>query len=135
MKLAVVGLWHLGTVTSAVFAEAGHDVIAVDDPGAVAEIDAGRFPVLEDGLPELWASQRDAGRLRTGSLTDLADRDVAWICFDTPLDAEDRPDVGFVRARALAAIEHLKRGATVVVSSQLPVRSIAKLRSEAAATG
>ena len=33
MKLAVLGLWHLGTVTAACTAAAGFPTVAIDDDG------------------------------------------------------------------------------------------------------
>ncbi len=60
--IGVIGLWHLGSVTAACLAEAGHEVIAVDpDSAVVADLAAGRPPVSEPGLAELLA--RNATRL------------------------------------------------------------------------
>ena len=64
MRIAVVGLWHLGTVTAAALAAEGRDVVAIDDAATVDEIAAGRLPVDEPGLAELIAAQRACGRLR-----------------------------------------------------------------------
>jgi UDPglucose 6-dehydrogenase len=134
--IAVVGLWHLGTVTAAVMAEAGHNVLAFDDAGVVAALDSDRLPVSEPGLAELWHAQRAAGRLRTTeNPEDLADVPFVWICYDTPLDAEDRPDVAFVRTRIERVIDILRGPATVAVSSQMPVGSIAQLEAYAASRG
>lgn len=95
MKVAVAGLWHLGTVTAACLAEAGHDVVGVDpDAGVVTGLQGGRLPVTEPGLAELTAKHAASGRLRFS--TDpaaVADRDVVWVTYDTPVDEEDRADV------------------------------------------
>ena len=56
MKVAVVGLGYVGTVTAACLAANGHDVWGVDvDPVKVDEICAGRSPVAEPGLDALVA--------------------------------------------------------------------------------
>ena len=48
MKIAVVGLGYVGTVTAACMASNGHDVWGVDvDAAKVDEIRAGRSPVAE----------------------------------------------------------------------------------------
>lgn len=123
MKVAVLGLWHLGCVTAACLAEGGHEVVGLDpDPGVVAELDAGRLPLHEPGLAELMAAGRAAGRLsfRTG-FASLADVDALWVTLDTPVDDEDRADPGVVRAALDAAAAALPAGALVVVSSQVPV--------------
>ena len=56
MKVAVVGLGYVGTVTAACLASNGHDVWGVDvDATKVDEICAGRSPVAEPGLDALVA--------------------------------------------------------------------------------
>lgn len=127
--IAVIGLWHLGSVTAACLAEAGHEVIAVDpDPDVVAELAAGRPPVSEPGLAELLAE--NAARLRfTTDPRALAGVTRAWVTFDTPVDEEDDADVGWVLDRARELLAPLPDGALVIVSSQLPVGSVAALRA------
>ena len=57
MKVAVVGLGYVGTVTAACLASRGHDVWGVDvDAAKVDEIRAGRSPVAEPGLDALVAA-------------------------------------------------------------------------------
>jgi UDPglucose 6-dehydrogenase len=123
MKVAVHGLWHLGCVTAACLAEGGHDVVALDpDPRAVAELEAGRLPLDEPGLPALVAAGRAAGRLAfRADLGALAGVEVLWITLDTPVDDEDRADPSVVRRALDAAAAALPAGALVVVSSQVPV--------------
>ena len=52
MKVAVLGLWHLGSVTAACLASAGH-VVRAFDPDAAHRRGAGggQPPVAEPGLP------------------------------------------------------------------------------------
>ena len=134
-RIAVAGLWHLGTVTAAVMAEAGHDVVAFDVPEVVGPIDRGEFPVAEPELAEVWSAQRAVGRLRTTSnVEDLADRAFVWVCYDTPLDTDDRPDTEFVVGRVRQIVDRLGV-ATVAVSSQLPVGSVAALVAYARGAG
>ncbi len=49
------------------------------------------------------------------------------MAFDTPVDDEDRADVDYVVNQVTAAFPHLKDGAIVLSSSQLPVGSMARL--------
>jgi UDPglucose 6-dehydrogenase len=129
MKVAVVGLWHLGTVTAVCLASAGHDVIGVDfDPAVVDRLGRGQPPVFEPGLDRLLQDGLSAGRLRFS--TDAAavtDADVVWIAYDTPVDDDDRADVEYVVDRTLHLFPHLGDGALVLVSSQLPVGTTRRL--------
>jgi UDPglucose 6-dehydrogenase len=54
----------------------------------------------------------------------------AWVTFDTPVDDEDRADVDWVLARSAQLLVALPEDALVVVSSQLPVGSIARLQAQ-----
>jgi UDPglucose 6-dehydrogenase len=127
--IAVIGLWHLGSVTAACLAEAGNEVIAVDpDRAVVAELAGGRPPVAEPGLAELLT--RHAPRLRfTADAQDLVGVERAWLTFDTPVDEEDNADVDWVLDRAVELLAPLTDGALVIVSSQLPVGSVATLQA------
>jgi UDPglucose 6-dehydrogenase len=130
--IGVIGLWHLGSVTAASLADAGNEVIGADPDAAVIEaLSAGRAPVSEPGLDELLA--RHARRLRfTCDYAQLAAVRSAWVTFDTPVDDDDNADVEWVLEQALAALAPLPAGALVVVSSQLPVGSVAALEERCA---
>jgi UDPglucose 6-dehydrogenase len=128
MRIAVLGLWHLGTVTAASLAAEGHDVIAIDDAAIVDAIAAGSLPVDEPGLAELIAQERASGRLAFASDARAArGAELIWIAYDTPVDDDDRPDVESVLERATRFLEAFEGDAVVVVSSQLPVGSVARL--------
>ncbi len=130
MTICVAGLWHLGCVTAACLAHAGHDVIGFDaDTTSVDRLQAGIPPIAEPGLPELTAAGAAAGRLRftTDAADALARASVLWLTFDTPVDADDRADVDFVVSRAVALLPLVADDCLIVSSSQLPVGTVARL--------
>jgi UDPglucose 6-dehydrogenase len=130
--IGVVGLWHLGSVTAACVADAGNHVIGIDpDPAIVEGLLAGCPPVSEPGLAELLA--RNASRLDfTCEPWALAGARRAWITFDTPVDDDDGADVEWVLEHSLELLSELPEDSLVVVSSQLPVGSIATLQERCA---
>lgn len=132
MKIAVAGLWHLGTVTAACVAAAGHSVTAYDDNTEVVQrLRDGHLPVAEPGLDQLVQEQTSRARLRfTDNPADLAGNEVLWICWDTPVDDNDTADVEFVVQRVLSLLPKLDDGTLVLISSQLPVGSTARLEAE-----
>ncbi len=137
MKVAVLGLWHLGSVTAACAAAAGHQVTGWDpDADTIGALNAGRAPIAEPGLDALVASGLMSGHLRfTGDARSaVGDAEVVWITFDTPVDDEDRADVNYVMRQVAEAFPHLKDGAVVLSSSQLPVGSVARLERAFAET-
>ena len=139
MRIGVAGLWHLGSVTAACLAQAGFDVVGVDAPEVVAGLAAGRAPLLEPGLDALLSAGLAAGKLRfaTANEAGLDAVDVLWVTYDTPVDDEDRADVGLVVARVAEILPLLRDDSVVLVSSQLPAGTTRqmKLRFEAAHPG
>jgi UDPglucose 6-dehydrogenase len=136
MRIGVLGLWHLGSVTAGCLAGAGHDVIGFDpDPDVVRSLSEGRPPVAEPGLPALIRRELQSGRLRfTARLSEaVTGADVAWITFDTPVDDEDRADADFVVRQVEAAFPYLADGAVVICSSQVPVGTVRGLEESWAA--
>jgi UDPglucose 6-dehydrogenase len=135
MKVAVAGLWHLGSVTAACVAKAGIDTIGIDrDSQVVARLNDGEPPLFEPGLAELVQQGRQAGLLSfTTDATAVAGADVLWICYDTPVDNDDRADVDAVIGWSESLFPHLRDGAVVLVSAQLPVGTVARLERSFAA--
>ncbi|HET7707775.1 MAG TPA: nucleotide sugar dehydrogenase [Thermoanaerobaculia bacterium] len=128
----MAGLWHLGSVTAACLAAAGHDVVGLDaDRKTVARLNEGKPPVLEPGLGGLTLEGIAAKRLRfTTDPETIRDRDVIWIAYDTPVDDDDRADPEIVITHVRSLFPFMKDNALVVISSQLPVGSTARLEDD-----
>jgi UDPglucose 6-dehydrogenase len=131
MKIVVQGLWHLGCVTAACCAR-HFDVTGLDlDAALVGQLTRAQPPIAEPGLNELIALQLAKGSLRFTADPAAAcrDADLLWVCYDTPVDEGDRSDVAPVLESMFIALEHLKPGTLVVISSQLPVGTCASIES------
>ncbi len=130
MNVCVFGLWHLGSVTAACLASAGHQVTGLDpDAATVAKLNNGEPPLYEPGLADLTKAGVESGRLRftTDAGEALRDAEVVWVTYDTPVDEDDRADIGFVIRSVEGLFDKLRAGMLVVVSSQLPAGSIRRL--------
>ncbi|MGO9668387.1 MAG: hypothetical protein ACLPS1_07385, partial [Streptosporangiaceae bacterium] len=100
MKVAVVGLGYVGTVTAACLAFHGHEVWGVDvDAGKIDEICAGRSPVAEPGLDALVARTVANGTLHatTSYIDALEGTDVSLVCVGTPSTARGGTDLSYIR--------------------------------------
>jgi UDPglucose 6-dehydrogenase len=131
--VCVFGLWHLGSVTAACLAGAGMRVVGIDlDAACIAELAAGRPPISEPGLAELVQQGIGAGTLTftADPAEALAEADILWVTFDTPVDDDDHADVARVRAQLDAVRPHLRPGTLVLVSSQVPVGFTADLQRD-----
>ncbi|MEP7022235.1 MAG: nucleotide sugar dehydrogenase [Actinomycetota bacterium] len=118
MKVAVVGLGYVGTVTAACLASHGHEVWGIDvDAAKVQEIQAGRSPVAEPGLGELVSRVVADGTLHaTMSCAEALDgADVSLVCVGTPSTARGGTDLTYVQ-RAVDDIAAALRGGALAAS-------------------
>lgn len=132
MKITVLGFWHLGSVTAACCSR-HFDVTGLDfDAPVIDGLRAGRAPLFEPGLDDLLQANAADGRLRFSA--DAADAcreaDVLWVTHDTPVNDADESDTPYVLERLRRALTHLRAGALVLISSQLPVGTCAELERE-----
>ena len=135
MRVFVHGLWHLGCVTAACCASAGIHTVAFDsDRRRRTAVAAGTAPVLEPGLDDLISTGLGSGLLSVADELDaVRDADVVWVAIDTPVDGDDVADVDHVMHEARSLFPHLRDGAVVLISSQLPVGSTHALAADFAA--
>ncbi|HEX7952571.1 MAG TPA: 2-dehydropantoate 2-reductase N-terminal domain-containing protein, partial [Burkholderiales bacterium] len=87
MKISVLGLGYVGTVSAACLAREGHDVIGVDpERRKVDLVNASMAPIIEKDIGEIIARQVAADRL--SATTDVAaavlQSDLSLICVGTP---------------------------------------------------
>jgi UDPglucose 6-dehydrogenase len=125
VNVCVAGLWHLGSVTAACLASAGHDVVGYDANESK--------PIFEPGLTEMIAASTRAGRLRFTSdpAEGVRGAEIVWIAYDTPVDDDDNADVAFVMREAESLLPHITDDTLVLISSQLPVGSTRALQKKA----
>ena len=134
MKVCVYGLWHLGCVTAACLADRGHTVTGLDPDGAVvARLQTGKAPLFEPGLDELLQKNLANGRLHftPDAAQAVQDCAVVWVTFDTPVNEQDEADTTFVHQKVVALFPLLPAGALILLSSQMPVGSVARLEAQA----
>jgi len=127
MHVIVLGLWHLGSVTAACLAR-HHQVTGIDfDESLLAKLRNGQAPLHEPGLDDLLTAGLTSGNLAFSSDPVVKQADVLWVCYDTPVDEDDRSDLDWVHARLNRVLPGLHPGTVVLISSQLPVGTCAQL--------
>lgn len=130
MKVCVVGMWHLGTVTAACLAAAGHHVVGLDfDNDLIEQLRAGQPPVFEPGLEDLLRQGLASGHLafETDQVAAVSGAQVVWLAYDTPVDEDDRADVEYVFQQAQSLFPDLAADVLLLISSQVPAGTTRRL--------
>ncbi len=113
-RIAIVGLGYVGLPLTVEFGKR-RDVLGFDiDAGRIAELREGVDRTLETEPAELRAATRAR---YTGSVDDLRDCDVYIVTVPTPIDAEQRPDLGPLQRVSEMLAQVLKRGDVVIYES------------------
>jgi UDPglucose 6-dehydrogenase len=118
--IGFVGMTHLGVNSAAAAAARGFATVGFDpDPARAAALARAELPVLEPGLPELFAEH--GNRLRfTADTAELGRCDVVYIACDVPTDDVGGSDLTPVRVLIATVAPFLRPDATLVVLCQVP---------------
>lgn len=113
-SIAIVGLGYVGLPLTVEFGK-HRDVLGFDiDAGRIAELRQGVDRTLETEPAELRAATHAR---YTGSVDDLCGCDVYIVTVPTPIDAEQRPDLGPLQRVSEMLAQVLKRGDVVIYES------------------
>ena len=132
MKIAVLGLWHLGCVTAACCAKFT-EVVGLDfDSQTIENLRAGKPPIFEPDLEDLIHNGLTSGRLSFESdpAVALKDAKFLWVAYDTPVDEEDRADLTPVLYGIDCCAPYLDENAIVLISSQIPAGTCRSLEKK-----
>lgn len=124
MKIAVVGTGYVGLVTGTCFAETGNTVTCVDiDEAKVKKMRAGKVPIYEPGLEDLFTRNIQEGRLEfTTSLKEgIKGAEVIFLALPTPPGEDGSADLSYILGVADELGKILNTFAVIVDKSTVPV--------------
>jgi GDP-mannose 6-dehydrogenase len=125
MRICVMGLGYVGTVSAGCLAQEGHEVVGVDpEPRKVDLINAGKTPIIEKDIGPIIQRQVAAGRLRatTHVAAAVGQADLSLVCVGTPSRANGDIELQFVRRvcdEIGAALRHHQGAPAVVIRSTM----------------
>ena len=130
MKICIVGVGYVGLVTAGCLAEAGNDVVCVDnDSGKIAALLDGVIPFYEPGLTEIIKHNEKLGRLHfTTDLKFGVDNSlIIFLAVGTPSGADGSADISAVLAVAAEIGENLGDYRIIATKSTVPVGTYKKV--------
>ena len=130
MKICVVGSGYVGLVTAACLAEAGSDVVCVDnDSEKIAGLKDSLIPFYEPGLTEIIKHNAKLGRLQfTTDLKFGVDNSlIIFLAVGTPSGADGSADISAVLAVSAEIGENLSDYRIIATKSTVPVGTYKKV--------
>ncbi|MFP5310468.1 MAG: UDP-glucose dehydrogenase family protein [Actinomycetes bacterium] len=126
MRIAVIGVGHVGLVTAGALTRWGHEVVGMDDDARKIEVlGSGSVPFYEPGLDELIEEGRASGRLSfTTDVTAALDgAEVAFVCVGTPPLPGGGPNLSYVEAVGRNVAKHATGDIVLVEKSTVPANT------------
>lgn len=128
-RVCIIGLGYVGFPTACVIANAGYSVFGVDiNQKVISNIHAGNYMDWQPQLKDLFIKQIDSGNITVS--TEIEPSDIYIITVQTPLDAENKPDIFYVRSAIETIQPHLKIGDLVLIESTCPIGTTEAIAKE-----
>ncbi|MDR0993461.1 MAG: UDP-glucose/GDP-mannose dehydrogenase family protein [Verrucomicrobiota bacterium] len=126
MKISVVGTGYVGLVTGACFADAGHDVLCIDnDPKKIKMLHNGFMPIYEPGLDAIVERNVKLGRLKFSTCikegTEFAP--VIFIAVGTPPGVGGEANMTYVEQVGRQVAENMTEYRLLVEKSTVPAQT------------
>ena len=133
MRIAVVGTGYVGLVAGTCFADAGNDVICVDnDQDKIEKLNAGQIPIYEPGLEEMVRRNVEQDRLQftTDIKTAVEKSNIIFIAVGTPPQEDGSADLKHVLAVAKDIGTYMNGFKIIVNKSTVPVGTADRVKEE-----
>jgi UDPglucose 6-dehydrogenase len=124
MQICVIGVGYVGLVTSACLAEAGNNVVCVDnDSEKITGLKDGAIPIYEPGLTEMVKHNEKLGRLHftTDLRYGLDNSLIIFLAVGTPSAPDGSSDISAILSVANDIGENLNDYRIIATKSTVPV--------------
>ena len=122
VRIAVIGMGHVGLPTALGFASLGWTVLGVDSSEAlISLIRAGKVPFYEPGLDELLKQQLDKNFFPVVDMDEaIRQATILFLCVGTPQKENGQADLSQVEAAARTIAHNLNGYKLIVEKSTVP---------------
>ena len=131
IRVAVIGLGHVGLPTALGLADLGWSVAGADDDSDKAQLIAqGNAPFYEPGLEELLRRQLATGRFTVARDTAAAVRQstIVMVCVGTPQREDGSANLSYIERAGRMIAENRNGYKLIVEKSTTPVQTAKRLR-------
>ncbi len=120
MKVACVGMSHLGIVTSLAFASRNYDVVALDnDERIIQSLNEMKFPIYEPNINELARTLNKLPQYST-DFSLLEKCKIVYITKDVPTNKSNESELEELESLVRLVSNHISIDSVLVLNSQVP---------------
>lgn len=118
MKVAVIGLHHLGSVVSICLASLKQNVVGIDfEKKTVKNLQSSKFPLYEPGLADLFSKSKKDIKFTT-DFSQIKNSDLIYFAQDTETDGSG--STSKLKKLLILSMPYLE-SKTVIIMSQVPI--------------
>ena len=117
MKIAIVGMWHLGTVTCNGLAEIGKSITCFDKKDTILKLKSGKFPIFEPGIHRLYNKNKKKIKFDY-TFENLKNFNTVWITYDAKINRFDKSNSLEIEKKIKVVLKLLKKNTILIISSQ-----------------
>lgn len=130
-SISIIGTGYVGLVTGTCLSEFGLNVICMDtDAQKIRDLEQGKIPIYEPGLPALITKNVSAGRLRftTDMAAAVEASQVIFLAVPTPPGEDGSADLQHVLAAADSIAQYMTEYKVIVNKSTVPIGTGRKVK-------
>ena len=125
MNIAIIGLWHLGSVMCAGLSSLKKNkVYCFDEKKIVKNFKQKNLPIKEKNIESIIKKNYKKNIFFNSDFSKLKKFKVIWITYDAKIDKNDFSNFDDIFKKIKKILNYVKRDSLIIISTQIPIGSI-----------
>ena len=130
MKIAIIGMWHLGTIISSGLSSLNKNkIFCFDEENIINNFKKNILPINEKNISSLIKKNYKKNLFFRSNLKEISQFNILWIAYDATIGINDKSDFQYTFSKIIRVLKCAKKNALIIVSTQIPIGTIKKLEN------
>ena len=129
MKIAIIGMWHLGTIISSGLSSLNKNKILYFRWKNIINNFRKYLPINEKNISSLIKKNYKKNLFFRSNLKEISQFNILWIAYDATIGINDKSDFQYTFSKIIKVLKCAKKNALIIVSTQIPIGTIKKLEN------
>ena len=130
MKIAIIGMWHLGTIISSGLSSLNKNkIFCFDEENIINNFKKNILPINEKNISTLIKKNYKKNLFFRSNLKEISQFNILWITYDSKIGINDKSDFRYTFSKIIRVLKCAKKNALIIVSTQIPIGTIKKLEN------